>query len=391
MRSIFVLRKEKSRKSFIKEFLYSGFFTLVLLVGGTPVWADTTDKDIFPPDTYYRAKVIEVLSSEDRDHLQASEIVQQLRLTLLSGEKKGIEVIAQNNIPSNRQSQQKVRHGDVVVVVESYGIDGRGYYIVDAYRVPYLLILFSFFITLVLIFGRLRGLSSLIGLAFSILILAVYIVPRIASGHDPLVTSISGALVILIVSLYLAHGFSKRTSIALLSALVTLVCSSLLAIVFVSLARLFGTGTEDALFLQLSADQAINVKGLLLGGIIIGMLGVLDDITIGQVVTIDELRKADPRLSSQELYRRGISIGREHIASLVNTLALAYAGVALPLFLLFSMNASGQPLWVVINNESLAEEIVRTLVGSIALIFAVPLSTFFAVYCNASWFVAKRH
>ena len=361
-----------------KKRIVTAFFFFVVLLQSSNVWAQEGDKDVFPPDSYYKAKVIGIVEVHDKERVQASEIVQQLRLSILDGEKKGIEVVAQNNIPSNRQSQQKVSIGDRVVVVESYGVDGRGYYVVDAYRIPSLFILLFFFVALAIFFGRVRGFSSLIGLAFSILILAWYVVPRIALGHDPLSTSISGALVILVVSLYLAHGFTRRTSVALLSSFITLILSSLLAILFVSISHLFGTGTEDALFLQLSGDQAINVKGLLLGGIIIGMLGVLDDITIGQTVTIDELHKANTQLTSKELYRRGLSVGREHIASLVNTLALAYAGVALPLFLLFSLNATGQPLWVVMNNEALAEEIVRTLIGSCALILAVPISTFLA-------------
>ena len=352
---------------------------LAALLHASGVWA-ADNVDTLPPDTYYKARVIGVIASEDKDHVQSSEIVQQVRIKLLEGEKKGIEVVAQNNIPSTRQSQQMVSAGDTVVVVESYGIDGRGYYIIDAYRISSLFILFFFFVALVLFFGRLRGLSSLVGLAFSILILIFYVVPQIAAGNDPFLISISGSLVILFFSLYLAHGFTKRTSLALVSSFITLIASSLLAIAFVAIAHLFGTGTEDALYLQIAGDQAINVKGLLLGGIIIGMLGVLDDITIGQTVAFDELRKANATLTPQELCKRGFAIGKEHIASLVNTLALAYAGAALPLLLLFSLNASGQPLWVVVNNEMLAEEIVRTFIGSIALILAVPISTYLAAY-----------
>lgn len=357
---------------------------------GTPVWADDGSKDIFPSDAYYQAKVIGIIGAHDEERIEASEIVQQVKVILTSGKEQGREVVAQNNIPSNRQSQQRLSISDKVVVVESYGVSGRGYYVVDVYRAESLLILFFLFIVIVLLFGRMRGLTSLIGLAFSIIVLAFYLVPRIASGHDPLVTSITGAVVIMFVSLYCAHGVSRRTSVALLSSFITLVISSLVALVFIEVSHLFGTGTEDALYLQIGLDQAINVKGLLLGGMIIGMLGVLDDITIGQAAAIDELRKANSQLTRQELYGRGLAIGREHIASLVNTLALAYAGVALPLFLLFSMNASGQPFWVVLNNESVAEEIIRSLVGSIALIVAVPLSTFLAAHLLTRKFFTKN-
>lgn len=374
-----------------KVFKWFGMLFIVCIsLLGTPVWADDGSKDIFPSDVYYQAKVIGIIGTHDEERIVASEIVQQVKVILTSGKEQGREVVAQNNIPSNRQSQQRLSISDKVVVVESYGVSGRGYYVVDVYRAESLLILFFLFIVIVLLFGRMRGLTSLIGLAFSIIVLVFYLVPRIASGHDPLVTSITGAVIIMIVSLYCAHGVSRRTSVALLSSFITLIISSLIALVFIEVSHLFGTGTEDALYLQIGLDQAINVKGLLLGGMIIGMLGVLDDITIGQAAAIDELRKANSQLTSQELYGRGLAIGREHIASLVNTLALAYAGVALPLFLLFSMNASGQPFWVVLNNESVAEEIIRSLVGSIALIVAVPLSTFLAAHLLTGKFFTKH-
>jgi hypothetical protein len=180
----------------------------------------------------------------------------------------------------------------------------------------------------------------------------------------------------------LMHPFpnaNHRTSIALASTLLALGFSVGLAAAFVRLASLFGTGSEAAFYLQYGGYQMLNLRGLLLGGIIVGTLGVLDDITTAQVATVEEISIADPRLSFAELYRRGLSVGREHIASLVNTLALAYAGASLPLFLIFSINKV-QPIWVILNGEPVAEEFVRTLVGSSGLIIAVPISTWLAAY-----------
>jgi len=150
------------------------------------------------------------------------------------------------------------------------------------------------------------------------------------------------------------------------------------------LARLFGMGTEEAFYVQMGLLENIDLKGLLLGGIIIGALGVLDDVTTGQAAAVDEIHKANPTLPFIELYRRGLSVGREHITSLVNTLALAYIGAGLPLLLLFTTNTV-QPLWVAMNAESIVEEIIRTLVGSTTLIFAVPITTALMAHILKRW------
>ena len=168
--------------------------------------------------------------------------------------------------------------------------------------------------------------------------------------------------------------------------MITLGIAAALSIISVSLAKLSGAAQEEASYLHLEALPTLDLRGLLLGGIIIGALGILDDVTTAQVAVVDELKKANPSLSHGELYRRGISVGQEHIASLINTLVLAYAGASFPLLLVFALDKT-IPLWVSLNAEFIAEEVVRTLVGSIALVFAVPISTFLAAY----FFSRKKH
>jgi uncharacterized membrane protein len=247
----------------------------------------------------------------------------------------------------------------------------------EPYRLPWVVALLGAFFLLAITFAGRTGFTSIIGLCVSICILAFFVVPWIGGGSNPLVVSFLGAIAIACTSLYLAHGFSFRTTIALLSTLTTLALSLILSIIAVSLTQLTGGGAEETVFLQLGALQAVNLRGLLLGGIVIGALGVLDDITTTQTAAINELKRANPSMSRAALYQAGIAIGREHIASLVNTLALAYAGASLPLLLLFWSDANA-PWWVILNNESLVEEIVRTLVGSMTLTLAVPISTWFA-------------
>jgi uncharacterized membrane protein len=249
------------------------------------------------------------------------------------------------------------------------------YYISDEYRLGPLALIFAAFFGLAVLFGRLKGFTSALGMLFSVAVIGLFVVPRIAAGSDPLAVTLVGSLVIAVVSLLVAHGLNRRTAVALVATVLTLGAAAALAYAFVEFASLMGLGSEEAGYLQLVGLDRINLKGLLLGGIIIGTLGVLDDVTTAQSAAVEEIGRADPTLGPAELYRRGISIGGEHIASLVNTLVLAYAGASLPLFLLFTAGIASQPWWVVLNSEFIAEEVVRTLVGSSALILAVPLST----------------
>ncbi len=332
---------------------------------------------------YSTAKVLWTLSKGDTDALLLSEIVQQLRLTIVSGKEKGKEVTAQNNIPTAEKGTGILKAGDTVVLVKSSSDVGADYYVTDHYRTPPLIVIFCIFLAVVIFFGRLRGVMSIVGLGISIFILSSYVVPQLLQGRDPLLTSLTGSIGIAFVSLYVAHGVKKRTTIALISTVLTLGISAFLAVLFVQMARLFGTGSEEALFLQIGPVENIDLRGLLLAGIMIGTLGVLDDITTAQTAAVEELKKANTQFDFKELYKRGLSIGKEHIASLVNTLALAYAGVSLPLFLIFSVQKN-QPLWILLNSEDIAEEIVRTLVGSTALIFAVPIAT-----ALAAWYFGK--
>jgi uncharacterized membrane protein len=216
-------------------------------------------------------------------------------------------------------------------------------------------------------------------MAVSILILVKFIVPQIVAGANPLVVSIFGSLLIGGITLYIAHGWKIKTHIALASMVSALLIVAVLSYISVQSAQLVGLGSEEAYFLQFGNTATINLQGLLLGGIILGALGVLDDITVSQVSVIFQLRAAKKDISIQELYRRGLEVGKDHVASLVNTLVLAYAGANLPLFILFMLNEQ-TPQWVTLNSEIIVEEIIRTVTGSIGLVLAVPVTTLLAAY-----------
>jgi uncharacterized membrane protein len=209
----------------------------------------------------------------------------------------------------------------------------------------------------------------------SLAIITQFILPMILAGNDPVLISVVGSFAQLAVTLYLIYGWTRKTHAAVGGMLISLIVTGLLATWFVSLTRLTGLGAEESLFLQASGVR-LDLRGLLLGGIIIGALGVLDDITISQASAVLELTRTDPTLAPLAVYRRAMNIGRDHIASTVNTLVLAYVGASLPLLLLFALYP--QPFGQVINREFVAEEVVRTLVGSLGLVSSVPITTFLA-------------
>jgi uncharacterized membrane protein len=276
--------------------------------------------------------------------------------------------------------------GTNIVVEKLQTTEGVRYFIKETYRYNKVLWFILAFFLLGIALGGKKGFSSMLGLVLSIAILFFFVIPQIVAGHSPLLISIIGCIGIAVTSIYLAHGFNRRTSIAVISTIITLVIAIVIAVVVTSWLQLAGLGTEEAMFVMTGPLAHVDLRGLLLGGMIIGTLGILDDITTAQTAAIDELSKANHSLDFKELYTRGMSIGQEHIASLINSLALAYAGASLPLFLLFFTERS-MPWWLIVNSEFITEEITRTLVGSTALLLAVPIATFFA----AKAFQLGRH
>lgn len=317
-----------------------------------------------------------VLNVETIAETEFSSAQQEIQAVIIKGENKGETIQIINDINEGKQTFEK---NNKIVVGQIGTLDEPIYFIHDTYRYPALLISIFIFLAFVIFVGRWQGFRSVIGLIFSILIIAKIMVPLFIRGWNPLLVSIIGALFISLVSIYVAHGIRRRTHIALGSMVATFSLSAIIAILMVKFTQLFGLGSEEAAFLIGDAQNALDLRGILLAGIIIGMLGVLDDITTSQAAAVDELYKANPRYTFSQLYNSASSIGKEHISSLVNTLALAYAGASLPLFLLFAVNTQ-DPSWVIINSEFIAEEIVRTLAGSFALILAVPITTFIATY-----------
>ncbi|RPK78612.1 YibE/F-like protein [Streptomyces sp. ADI97-07] len=273
-------------------------------------------------------------------------------------------------------ASRQLREGQGVIV--AYAPDAPRdlqYSVTDVARSFPMALLAGIFALAVIVVGRLRGLMALIALAVSFAVLTLFILPAILQGSNPLVVAVIGASAIMLIALYTCHGLTARTSVAVIGTLISLLLIGLLGSLFIGWASLSGN-TDDNTGLIHGLFPNIDMSGLLLAGVIIGSLGVLDDVTVTQTSAVWELHQADPAMGVRRLYRAGIRIGRDHIASVVNTLVLAYAGAALPLLLLFSIAQSS--VGTVATSELVAQEIVRTLVGSIGLVASVPVTTVLA-------------
>jgi uncharacterized membrane protein len=271
--------------------------------------------------------------------------------------------------------QPQFETGDPVYLSLAVAEDGSvslSYY--DRNRGPLLAAVALVFAIAVVALGRMRGVAALFGLLISVAILIWFIVPAIIAGRDAVMVALVGGGAIVLISLYLAHGYTPLTHVAAVGAFAALTLTTVLSSVVVELAEFTGLATEEAFYLLALPD--LDLSGLLLAGIVLGAIGALDDVTVTQASAVWEVGGANQELGQRDLFDSGLRIGRDHIASTVNTLLLAYAGAAMPLLILYSL--SGLSLNAVASSEVVAVEIIRTLVGSIGLVAAVPITTWLA-------------
>ena len=289
-----------------------------------------------------------------------------VRVTEGPDEGRSVEVALPNGTGA-----PEVGGGDDVVLVRSTTPDGEAYSIVDHQRATGLWMVAAAFALALVAFGRWRGVTALAGLGVTFAVLVFFVVPAIVAGEPPLLVAIVGSAAIMLTVLYLTHGFGAATTVAVLGTLVSLTLTGLLSAASVTALHL--TGVTDDLSAAVGTTQQVNTQGLLLAGIVIGSLGVLDDVTVTQAVTVTELARANPLARPGELYRAGSRVGRAHIASVVNTVVLAYAGSSLPLLIL--VVTAGDTLGDVVTDQVIAQEIVRSAVATLGLVAAVPVTT----------------
>lgn len=337
--------------------------------------AETGNTEVF------EAKVLDIIQEKTITTESGTEIVQQdVKLRGLNDEWQGrdFEVKGINDLEVVTSVQ--VEKGDKVLVSKSTNFEGNEQFMItDHVRRGSLYWLAAVFALLLIIVGGKQGWKAIISLLITFFVIMKLIIPNIVSGFSPLIISLFGSVIILGIIVYITWGFKKKAHIAIFSILISLGITGLISILFTKLTKLSGLADDEILFLVGNSGITINFEGLLLAGIIIGTLGVLDDVVISQISTIEQLKNANSDFKQVELYKRGMNVGVDHISSMTNTLFLAYAGASIPLLLLFTFQ---QEPFVgfsqIINNELIATEIVRTLVGSIGIILAVPIATFIA-------------
>ncbi|MGB8213305.1 MAG: YibE/F family protein [Anaerolineales bacterium] len=372
------------KKNLIVFFLLAGIITLAIIafmIWGLPYFLDTSLPA--PTNTGFGsetvpAQVLQILDEGTVNLGGTTQEYEDLSVKILSGQYK--DTIATVSFGKDQIQPAGLHFGPgdeiMVVVSSSPGSNNIVVDYTDAVRTRPIIIIVAIFILALVVVAGWKGFRSLLALAFSFVVVVAYIIPHIIHGEDPVLVSIIGSMIILVVTLYLTYGWNLKTHAAVLGILIVLMITGVLAWLFVKIALLTGGGSEEALYLIQVPGIKIDLRGLLLGGIIIGALGVLDDLIITQASAVFELHEANADLGFRQLYQRAYRIGQDHVASTVNTLVMAYTGVALPLLLLFAVERGNYTQ--LISVASVAEEIVRTLVGSLGLVTAVPISTIVA-------------
>jgi uncharacterized membrane protein len=365
----------------VRTILYSVVAVLaVATLIGLVVWWPSGHPEVHKGELGFGKRVDATVTGADIGpcSYQKSDQCKALTINITGGPDKGTETRLEFNL-ADRTPASRLNAGDKIVLNDA-GPDTPAesrYTFADMQRASGIWILLVVFTVAVIALGRLRGFLALVGIGVSIVVLLIYVFPALLHGVSPLGVALTGSSIIAFAVLYLAHGVNERTTVALLGTVASLLLTAALGAFFANLTHLSGLASEDALSLFTFAPR-LDFHGLLLAAVILGALGVLDDVTITQVSAIWEIHHSDPTATGRDLYARGIRIGRDHMASAVNTLVLAYAAASLPLLLLFTQ--SGLALSQVLTTETVAVEIVQTLVGSIGLVASVPITTALAAW-----------
>ena len=368
-----------------------GLAAALTVLGLIVFWPSASTRTVSDPNLFLdppiKARVTDVSSAPCTGTTEADNVPCKFISLHLAGQTTPPLVVPRGGGPTTTAAQATIeqgvsdvgglRPGDDIYVNMTVLADGSASFsFYDYQRATPMWVLTTAFIAAVLVLGRWRGLGAIAGLAASLWIIVKFLLPSILDGHSPVMVAIVASSLIAFVALYLAHGFTVPTSVALLGTFASLAVTAVLSLLFVAWSNLTGLSDESALYLT-SLGISVDLQGIVLAGFVIGALGVLDDVTVTQVSAVLELRAAQPELTRGQLYRSAVRIGRDHISSTVNTLFLAYAGAALPLLLLFTQ--AGQGVGSLAGREIIATEIIRSLVGSIGLVSAVPITTWLAV------------
>jgi uncharacterized membrane protein len=377
----------------IRYAVFLGFLGLFLTIPLKPVLAEqdvsnNTEPVILAPGAYpdesrgVEARIIDIQIVSQVGHPS-----KQYTFTAEDSDGNRLMVDTRESFPEG--VWYLLREGDTVLLQLFPGENGHAY-LTDVRRTGALAWMLVLFAAVTIAIGLRRGVQAILGLTATVGMIGWFVLPRVLAGSNPVVICSVAAAVILGVTMHIAHGLNRRTFTAFVSSLLGLITVYLTAQVFVWFARLSGLGTEEELLLFLHSGTITIPSGILLGTIILGAAGALDDIAVTQTETVAELRSANPSLTPSDLFTRAMRVGRHHIASIVNTLVLAYTSVALPMLLLFLMTPE-TTIWQLLNQEGVAAEVVRTISGTLGLLLTVPIATVLAAYTGVRGTDAHYH
>ncbi len=362
---------------------WSKLIFIVILLSGLflkPTLVLAQDSEI-PETETLQGKILKI-SEEGKETINDQLVDYQIYEVLITqGSLKGQTIQLKHSAASSglmATNFQTYQANDKISIQLAYDWQGQPIYnILGKIKIYGLINLAILFLIVVLLIGRWWGALATAGLIFSFVVIFKVVIPLLMKGVDPILTTVIGSILIIPATFYISHGFNAKTHTSVISTFISLIITSLLSIYFINQTYLTGYASEDVNFLQVEIGDVINIKNLLLAGMMISALGILDDITIGQASTVEQLKKANPKMKKLALFKQAMHVGQDHISSMVNTLILVYAGANLPLLLLFS--DSQRHFGEIIELEMVAQEIVKMLVGSIGLVLAAPLATGIAV------------
>jgi uncharacterized membrane protein len=366
-------RAGSMQRSFDRQIVIAGGGILIVLA--LLAWLP----DITPPAAHglisdrAHARIVAMTPSTDQSPPIAS-------VEFLDGPRAGQTVDAQVEGPSGQLQLPAYAVGDeVIVAIDTEPDVGVTFAVLDRWRLPLLRNLVGGFAIVTILVAGWRGIRALVALALTLVLALKVLIPALLAGWNPVGLAITLGTLITIATLVLTQGINRQTVAAVLGTIIGLLVTGVLAVLVTQAAQFtVAQGSEQVVFLQQLTEGRIDLSGLLLAAVIFGGLGVLNDVAISQAATVDELHDLDPSLSRRELYRRTMNVGTAHLAATVNTLVFAYLGAALPLLVVLAIQVASFNLTV--NEEIIAVEVVRTVVGSIGILLAVPATTAIAVW-----------
>lgn len=329
-----------------------------------------------------KAVVEEVLDEKSYNDIDGNETtLQNLKLKGIS--KDFTDEFYFYGIDGQITTKEQYEVGDKVVVIATENSSGDYSYVInDKIRTPVLFICLILFAVLAIAIAKVKGLKAIISLALTFVIVIFAIVPLILKGYDPFMLAIIFSLPILAVSIYFTHGINRESHIALLGTFTGVLFVGIFSLIFAKISALTGFSSDEVVYVISLMGNDFSPYSLMMGGFIIGSLGVIDDVALTQVSAVGELRHADPLMTTNELYKRAMKIGIDHVSSVINTLFLAYVGASFALIILVSYKQSSENIFMVFNDEIVATEIIRTIVGSMGILLAIPITTLIAVYAK---------